>query len=248
MIPILLLQNKGLVKTKKFGSPKYVGDPINAIRIFNEKMVDELVFLDIMASKHGHEPNFELINNIASECFMPLGYGGGIRNIEQITKLFRLGIEKVILNSQAINKPGLLKEAARRFGSQSIVVSIDIKKSLFGSPKVYNHVEGKSLNIDLMDYLSEIVQCGVGEIIINSVDRDGMMSGYDLKLIQSVTDKVQVPVVAVGGAGNLEHLKEVRECSDLSGVGAGSLFVFHGPHRAVLINYPSYDTIQNLFS
>jgi len=247
VIPVLLLHNKGLVKSVKFKSPKYVGDPINAIKIFNEKEVDELIFLDIDASKENREPDFTLIEDFASECFMPLCYGGGITHIDQIKKLFTLGIEKVSLNISALNTPKLIVEAVEIFGSQSIVVSIDIKRSLFGKYQIYNHVTKKSLKQNYIEYLKEIEKLGAGEILVNSVDLDGTQLGYNVELLKSIVDSVNIPVIACGGAGKLEDFKEVKEKANISAVSAGSFFVFQGKHNAVLITYPKYQELEQLF-
>jgi cyclase len=247
VIPILLLKNAGLVKTQKFKNPKYVGDPINAVRIFNDKEVDELVFLDISATPQKRGPNFELIKDIATEAFMPFAYGGGITSLNEIEKLINLGVEKVVLNTVAVTNPKIISEAANIFGNQSIVVSIDIKKTLFNGKKSFTHC-GQTKNAkNYIDYAKEIEQLGAGELIINSIDNDGMMQGYDLQLIKNIAEIVQIPVVAAGGAGNLTHFKQAIEEAQASAVAAGSLFVFNGPHRAVLISYPKYIELEQLF-
>ena len=247
VIPILLLHDSGLVKTTKFKQPKYVGDPINAIKIFNDKEVDELVFLDIDASKHKREPNFKLLEHIASECFMPLGYGGGITNISQVNRIFNIGIEKVIFNTAAFNQPTLIEEAAKSAGSQSVVVSIDVKKNWLGKKKLFSHAGAKAPNITIADFVKRMQDIGAGEIIINSVDQDGITNGYDLELIKTVAEIVDVPVVACGGAGTIQHLSEAVQLGGASAVAAGSMFVFYGPHRAVLINYPSQEKLKSVF-
>jgi len=247
VIPVLLLHNRGLVKTVKFKNPKYVGDPLNAIKIFNEKEVDELIFLDIDASKEGREPDYELIEDFASECFMPVCYGGGVTNIEQIQRIFKLGIEKVSINLSALENLNLIEEASEIFGSQSIVVTVDVKKSFTGKYQVYNHKKAKAEKILLQEYLQKIENAGAGEILINSVDRDGTLSGYDIKLMKSVVDSVTIPVIACGGAGSLEDFKRVKDEANISAVAAGSFFVFHGKHKAVLITYPHYKKLEELF-
>ncbi|WP_295234437.1 AglZ/HisF2 family acetamidino modification protein [Sediminibacterium sp.] len=245
VIPVLLLRNQGLVKTVKFDKHVYVGDPINAIKIFNEKEVDELVFLDIDASKKGGKPNFSIIGQIATECFMPVCYGGGISDIESIRKILKLGIEKVSLNASAINSLDFIKSAVTTFGSSTIVISIDIKKSLLGKPLVFDHRTGKTLNKDLFDYIHELEKCGVGELLINSVDKDGTMSGYDIVLIEKISRQVNIPVIVCGGASNLSDFKSAIKVG-ASAVGAGSLFVFHGKHKAVLITYPNTEELSEL--
>ncbi len=247
VIPILLLKDAGLVKTRKFKEPKYVGDPINAVRIFNDKEVDELVFLDISATPQNKKPNFELIKDIASEAFMPFAYGGGIKTLEDIEKIISLGVEKVVLNSIAFENPDLINKAVEIFGSQSIVLSLDIKKTLFGRKKIYTKCGSQKINRDYIEFAKEMEQRGVGEIIVNSIDNDGMMQGYDLEIIRDVSRSVNIPVVAAGGAGKLEHFKEAVD-SGASAVAAGSMFVFNGPHRAVLISYPPYKELEKLFS
>ena len=245
-IPILLLRNRGLVKTVQFGKSKYIGDPINAVKLFNDKEVDELVFLDIDASKEGRKPDFEFIQAIASECFMPLGYGGGITTMNDISTLFSLGVEKVIINSNVLTNLNLIKEASSIYGNQSIVVSVDVQKNLFGKYQMFSHAKIKHRHIDLFQFVKDAQDAGAGEIIVNSVDKDGMMSGYDLKLIQRLSSSLSVPLVAAGGAGNLNHFREAVDAG-ASAVAAGSLFIYHGPHRAVLINYPGYKELKNIF-
>lgn len=247
VIPVLLLRNKGLVKTIKFKKEKYVGDPINAIKIFNDKEVDELILLDIDASKEKREPSFSTIEKIASECFMPVCYGGGISSIEQIKKIFELGIEKVSINYNFLISNELIKQAVKVFGSQSIVVSIDVKKNFFGKYKIYNHVKEKTTSKDIQEYLSEIEQLGVGELFVNSVDEDGMQNGYDLELLKLVTSQVTMPVIACGGAKDIRDFKETKERTNVSALAVGSLFVFHGKHKAVLISYPSYQKLREIF-
>ncbi len=238
-IPVLLVKNRQLYKTVKFNKDiKYIGDPINAIRIFNEKEVDEICVLDIEASKVGAEPNFDFVKDIASECFMPLGYGGGISNMNHIEKLFRLGIEKVILNNSIIDNTSLISEAAKHFGSQSIVASVDIKRNLFGQYLVYSHTKKDTLKMRLEEHIRNIEDAGAGELILNSVDRDGMMQGFDLSLIVKISKLINIPMVALGGAGSIQDL-ELALQSGAHATAAGSLFIYKGPHKAVLINYPS---------
>ncbi|MCU0448299.1 MAG: AglZ/HisF2 family acetamidino modification protein [Bernardetiaceae bacterium] len=245
VIPVLLLRNGGLVKTVKFDRANYLGDPLNAVKIFNDKEVDELVVLDIDASKRGHRPNFELVKQLASECFMPLGYGGGIKSVEDIGRLFTIGVEKVVINSAGLCNLDLVANAAQVFGNQSIVLSVDVKKNLWGNFTVYSHAKVPPPPVGLLTFLQQASQAGAGEILLNAVDRDGTMTGYDLTLIQQVAQAVPVPVVACGGAGQLAHLRQAADAG-ASGVAAGSLFVYHGPHRAVLINYPAPSVLQSL--
>lgn len=239
VIPCLLLSGRGLYKTVKFNNPKYVGDPVNAVKIFNEKEVDELLLLDITATTENREPNYELIGDIASECFMPLAYGGGIKSIEQIRKLHRVGIEKVCLNTAAYLDPKFVKESCEIFGSSSIVAAMDVKKNFFGRYEVYVSSGKSNTKQDPVAYAKHLERLGVGEIFVNSVDRDGMMSGYDLVLLKSIALSVDTPVIGCGGAGSLEHVKVAIAEAGVNAVAAGSMFVFHGKHKAVLINYPS---------
>lgn len=248
VIPVLLLSEGGLVKTEKFKKPTYVGDPINAIRIFNDKEVDELVFLDIDASKENRGPDFKLLKQIASECFMPLGYGGGITSLDEVKRIFSIGIEKVILNSIVFDKPQLVEETASEAGNQSVVVSIDYKKALFGKTKVYSHSKRKTPNQSVVQFAKEMEERGAGEIILNCVDQDGIMNGYDIDMLAAISEELTVPVVACGGAGNINHLSEAVKKGKASAVAAGSMFVFHGPHKAVLINYPSQEKLSTIFN
>ena len=239
VIPCLLLSDSGLVKTVKFGTPKYIGDPINAVRIFNDKEVDELVVLDISATRAVRGPRFDMIREIAAECFMPLTYGGGVRTIEQMDRLFRSGVEKVSLNSEVFCTPQLVREAARRFGAQSVIVSIDVRRNWMGRYRVWSDGGRKDSGLDPYDHARQMVDLGAGEILVQSIDRDGTMDGYDLDLVRRITSSVSVPVVACGGAGKFEDLSRVIRDAGAAAAAAGSLFVFHGKHRAVLISYPT---------
>jgi cyclase len=245
VIPCLLVHNGGLVKTQKFANPKYVGDPINAIRIFNEKEVDELVVLDISASKEKREPNYELIEQLASECFMPLCYGGGIRTIEQARTLFALGLEKIAVQSAAMEDLTLLTKIAEQFGTQSVVVSVDVKKNWLGKHSLFMSASGKITSRSWQDYVRQAVAAGAGEVMLNSVDRDGLMQGMDLELIKDASENVPVPLIAIGGVGCLADIKTAVEAG-ASAVAAGAFFVYQGPHRAVLITYPNYQELEYL--
>jgi len=247
VIPVLLLHNKGLVKTVKFKNPKYVGDPINAIKIFNEKEVDELIFLDIDASKDSRGPNFELIKDFASECFMPVCYGGGVTNIEQMKEIFNLGIEKISLGNIALKDDFFIKEAVKIFGSQSITVTVDIKKSFFGKYQVYDYVNKKAYKKDYIAYVQHLEELGIGEIVINNIDLEGTQKGYDVELMRNIVNSVNIPIIACGGAGKLDDFKNIKEKSNVSAVAAGSFFVFQGKHNAVLITYPKYEELEELF-
>jgi imidazole glycerol-phosphate synthase subunit HisF len=247
VVPALLLRNGGLVKTVKFDKPEYIGDPINAVRIFNEKEVDELAFLDISATPGGKGPNFALLADIASEAFMPFGYGGGITTLDQIKRLFQLGIEKVILNSALVENPGLVEQAAGLAGSSSVVVSIDVKRSFLGRYSVHTHAGRRDLKREPAEYAVEMARRGAGEILLTAIDRDGCQAGYDLDLVGRVSTGLAVPVVASGGAGQMADFRAATGAG-ASAVAAGSMFVFHGRHRAVLITYPEYAALEALFS
>jgi len=239
VIPCLLVRGHGLVKTRRFKDPVYIGDPVNAVRIFSEKEVDELVLLDIDASRDGREPNYELISEVAGECFMPMAYGGGVRSLEQVRRLIRCGVEKVVVNSAACESTDVIRAAADVFGSQAVVGAIDVRKPVLGRWRVMARSATVDTTLALDDHVQRLVSAGAGELFINSIDRDGTMSGFDLDLIRHVSRQVNVPVIACGGAGSLEHLRQAVQDAGASAVAAGSLFVFHGRHRAVLINYPS---------
>jgi len=246
VIPSLLIQNGGLVKSIRFKDHKYVGDPINAVKIFNEKGVDEIVILDRTAAQTG--PHFEKIKDIASEAFMPLGYGGGISTLDQIKQLISDGVEKVVLNTQALKNPGLISEGAKYVGSQSIVISIDVKKNIFGKYKVFVENGTKNTGIDPLQHAKDMEAAGAGEILLNSIDRDGTFEGFDYNLIHRISNSIDIPVVALGGASTILDFRNAVE-HGASAVAAGSMFVFQGPHRAVLISYPSESELKkNLFS
>ncbi len=247
IIPVLLLKEKGLVKSIKFKEPRYIGDPINAVKIFNDLKADELIFLDITASKKEHTISVDLVKDIGDEAFMPFAVGGGIKNVYQIEQLLKAGAEKVIINTQAVLNPKFIEKAANIFGSQSIVICIDVKKSFLGKYEVWIKDGSENTKFDPLEVAKKAEDLGVGEIIINSIDLDGTMNGYDLKLVKNVVDEIVLPVVACGGAGNLEHLKNAYTQGNAHAMAAGSLFVFHGPRRAVLINYPSKNEIKELF-
>lgn len=246
IIPSLLIQDNGLVKTVNFKSPKYVGDPINAVRIFNEKEVDELAIFDIDATVKGLEPNYSLIERIANQSRMPLCYGGGVKTVEQAQRIFGLGIEKIALSSAVLQNPQLITQIAERVGSQSVIVVLDVKKKLFGGYEVYTHNGKKSTGINPFKFAEEAQKLGAGEIIINSIDQDGMMKGYDLGLIDKVREKISLPLTVLGGAGSLSDIKQVIDKHGIIGVAAGSLFVFKGVYKAVLINYPSFEEKEKL--
>ncbi|MDO8965695.1 AglZ/HisF2 family acetamidino modification protein [Algoriphagus sp.] len=250
IIPCLLVHKKGLVKTVNFKDPKYVGDPINAVKIFNEKEVDELMVLDIDATVENRGPNFEMIRNLAQECRMPFCYGGGVTTVEQAKRIIELGAEKVALSTSAVKNPLLLSEIGKAVGSQSVVVVIDVRKKGIlsgGGYDVYIKNGKEKTGIKLKEFIQELNKIGVGEIVINSIDKDGTMSGYDLPLISTIRELTDFPMTVLGGAGNLEDIKFLISKFKIIGAAAGSLFVFKGKYKAVLINYPNREEKSRLF-
>jgi cyclase len=233
-----LLHGGGLVKTVRFKQPSYVGDPINAVRIFNEREVDELAFLDITATRERREPPFDRVRDIAGECFMPVCYGGGIRTVEHARRLFALGIEKVLINTAAEEVPALVTDTAADFGSQSVMVGVDVGRDWLGRSRVYTRGGTRNTGREPIEYAREMADRGAGEIFLNVIDRDGTMAGFDLELVSAVSRAVSIPLIACGGAGSVADLSAAI-AAGASAVAAGSLFVFAGPRRAVLINYPS---------
>lgn len=244
VIPALLLHGRGFVKTVRFRKPAYLGDPVNIVRIFNEKEVDEIVILDILATRQNRGPNFELLADIAGECFMPLAYGGGVRTVEDFRRLTSLGFEKVCVNTSAMEDPELVRAAAERFGRSTVIVSIDVKERLLGKYTV--HVRGgeRRTGIHPIEAAQRAEENGAGELLVNSINRDGTMRGYDLKLVRQLADAVSIPVVACGGAATVQDLRDAVAIGRASAVAAGSMFVFHGPHRAVLINMPTAGELE----
>jgi len=247
VIPCLLLKDKGLYKTIKFKNPRYLGDPINTLKLFNDKEADEIVVLDISATTSGKGPNFDYIKQLTKECFMPMCYGGGVTTVEQIEALYKLGVEKVALNTALFTNPELIIEAAKNFGSQSVVASIDVKKSIFGSHSVYVMAGTKDTKYNPVTYAKRAEELGAGEIFINSIDKDGVMNGYDYDLIEKISSAVNIPVVAIGGAGNLSDCAKAVN-GGASAAAAGSLFVYYGPLKAVLVNYPTQEELAVTFS
>ncbi len=247
VMPCLLLDGKRLVKTVKFKDANYVGDPVNAVKIYNEKEVDELIFLDINATKKGNEPPYNVIADIATECFMPFTYGGGISSIDQMEKIFGIGVEKITINSRAVEKPSIISKAADLFGSQSVVVSIDVKKTWTGQYRVCTIGGTKISGRDPASWAREVEGLGAGEILLTSIDRDGTYDGYDLGLIRIVTSAVNIPVIACGGAGRIEDFWSAVD-SGASAAAAGSMVVYHGAARGVLINFPSQDQLKTLYT
>ena len=243
VIPSLLIHNGGLVKSIRFKDYIYVGDPINAVKIFNEKEVDEIAVIDITATRENRPPNILQIAEIASEAFMPLSYGGGINTIEQIKMILFNGAEKVILNTAAHTNPSLITEAARLFGSQSVVVSIDAKKTLLGGYKVFINNGKIKTSFEPVAFAKKMQDAGAGEILLNSIDADGTYKGYNLDLINSVSHNINIPVIAIGGAGSVDDFVKAKE-NGASAVAAGSMFIFQRPHQAVLISYPSQKELK----
>lgn len=248
VIPTLLIDsNGGLVKTVRFGKRTYIGDPINAVKIFNDKGVDELVLLDIDATKDGREPNFDLIEDIVSEAFMPVGYGGGVQNIQQMTRLLRCGLEKIILCNSAHTHPDLIKESSDRFGSQSVVVCMDIKKSFFWGNQVTTQSGKIRTSQSPSSYARYVEQLGAGEILVYSIDRDGTFAGYDLEMLRGIAACVKIPVIACGGAQGIQDFVKAVELGGCSAVSAGSMFVYQGPNRGILISYPDQTELERSF-
>jgi imidazole glycerol-phosphate synthase subunit HisF len=238
IIPVLLMQDNGLVKTRQFGEPKYVGDPINAVKIFNEKEVDELSIFDIDATAQGRGPDFEHLRSIAVESRMPLCYGGGVRSADDAVRLIKSGFEKVSVSAAAIERPALIRELAEAVGRQSVVVTVDVKKAgLLGRLGIFTHNGKRAAKAKLADFVAEAEALGAGEIVINNIDRDGMMQGYDLELACTVRTAVSVPMTMLGGAGSSDHMRALIDAIGTCGAAAGSLFVFNGVYRAVLISY-----------
>lgn len=246
VIPTLLLKNRGLVKGSKFKNHKYVGDPINAVKIYNEKGVDELLFLDITATMEKRGPNFDFLSDISSQAFMPFGYGGGITCVKEIEKLFKIGIEKAIVNTSAVENIALIKDASSIAGAQSVVVSIDVKTNLLGKYRVFTHSGQLDSKLNPVEVAQRVEEAGAGEIMITSIDREGTGTGYDLDLIKKVSNAVNIPVIAAGGASSVQDFKLAIDCG-ASAVAAGDMFIFHGKLKAVLITYPDYKELENLF-
>lgn len=249
LIPCLLVQNGGLVKTVRFADPKYVGDPLNAVRIFNEKEVDELIVLDIGATAAGREPDYSMIESIAAECRMPVCYGGGVKSVEQAERIIGIGVEKIALGSAAAANPMLVADLAESLGSQSVVAVADVVRAADATAyEVRTHNGVRGTHWSPVEFALQMEQLGAGEIVVNSIDRDGTMMGYDLDLISQVWGAVALPVTALGGAGSLDHVRELADRFEMIGAAAGSLFVFKGRYRAVLINYPGRPERERLFS
>ena len=238
IIPALLLQNESLVKTVRFSKPGYIGDPINTVRIFNELEVDELVFLDITATNEKHEPNYKILAEIANECFMPLGYGGGVNSLEQAKQIFSIGYEKIVLNSASHINIELINQIAEVYGNQAVIISIDVKKNIWGKYEVWSHAGKQNTKKDPVEWAKKVEQLGAGEILLTSIDREGTWAGFDINLVRKVTDTVTIPVIAHGGAGIIEHICEVVKNGNASAVALGSMVVYQQKGMGVLVNFP----------
>lgn len=238
-IPCLLMRKGRLVKTVRFDKPNYVGDPINAVRIFNDMEVDEIIVLDIGATPDQSGIRFDIIGEMASECFMPMAYGGGITSVDEARRVFKLGVEKVVINSAAVSNLSVMTEVAAAFGNQAVVASVDVKKRMFGGYRVMTKGGRTAVDVPLVEWMQRLERAGAGELMITSIDRDGMMQGYDLELIRAATAAVKIPVIAAGGAGTVAHMGEAVNQGGASAAAVGSMAVYQGPNRAVLINFPT---------
>lgn len=247
VIPVLLLDGAALVKTIRFGPGKYIGDPVNAVKLFNDLLVDELVFLDISATKENRTISTVLIEDIGDEANMPFAVGGGIRTIEDIRRVLAAGAEKVVLNAHAVDHPEFVREATETFGSSTVSVCMDVKRTWLGSQRVFQHASKQSSRYAPLEYAKLLQDMGAGELILQSVERDGTMEGYDLALIKAISEAVSIPVVALGGAGELSDLAAGYFKGYASALAAGSLFVYQSRKRGVLINYPSTEKIRDMF-
>jgi len=247
IIPVLLLENGKLVKTVCFRQPAYVGDPINTVKIFNEKQADELCILDISQDRTKRAPNFDLIKSIASEAFMPVSYGGGLHSVEHVKQLLRIGVEKAIFNTSAFYNSQLIKECSRKFGSSSTVVSVDVKKDFLGRDRVFVRNGKKNTGIHPISFSKAMEECGAGELIVHSINNDGTYAGYDIRLLKSITDVISIPVIALGGAAGMGDFVSAVKEGHASAVAAGSFFIYQRPHQAVLITYPDEHLLQNDF-
>jgi imidazole glycerol-phosphate synthase subunit HisF len=248
LIPTLLIEEGGLVKGSEFQKHKYVGDPINAVKLFNDKEVDELILFDISVTNKKSDPDYKMIQDIVSEAFMPIGYGGGVSSMTQVEKLFKIGIEKIVINSAAFHDPSLISQISKVIGSQSTVVSIDVRKSLFGKYEVFVNNGTKNTKISPIEYAQKMEKLGAGEIIVTSINKEGKGGGYDIGLLESVSSATSIPIVGSGGAGNLGDVLELNRNTSVAAAAAGSMFIFHGKHKAVLINYPEYGELERLYA
>lgn len=244
VIPCLLLKDDSLVKTVNFKKPAYIGDPVNTARIFNELEVDELVLLDISATNNNRKPDFKILEELANECFMPLAYGGGINNFEDAKKIFQIGIEKIIVNSVAYTNPAFITQLAEHFGNQAVVASIDVKKNMFGKYQVFSNSGKKKQKVDVVDWAKKLEQLGAGEILLTAIHQEGTWKGFDIELIESVTNAVDIPVIANGGAANINDIVEVVKKGNASAVSLGSMVVYQNKGMGVLVNFPNKDNLK----
>ena len=245
VMPCLLLRNSKLVKTIRFKDPDYIGDPVNAVKIYNDKEVDELIFLDITATIDQKQPNLKTIGEIASECFMPMTYGGGIRSTDDMRRIYGMGVEKIAINSYAVENPDIIRKASAIFGSQSVLVAIDVKRKMMGGYEVYTYSARKGTRLDPVDWAKRAQELGAGEILLTSIDRDGTYEGYDTELIGKVASSVNIPIIACGGAGRIEDFAKAVEAG-ASACAAGSMVVYQGKRKGVLINFPSQKEIRSV--
>ncbi len=237
IIPILLLKDDELIKSTKFKDHQYVGDPINAVRIFNEIKVDEIILLDVFKSKNNLDLNYEIIKDIADECRMPFTYGGGIKNLKQVEKLFLIGVEKISINTTALENEQIIKSLSKVYGSQSVVISIDIKEDFFGNKRIYNSSKKKFLKINIIDQIQKYIDLGAGEILINNVSKEGTLNGFDFSLLKLLNKKLNIPIIVNGGINSYKEINLILGNENIDAVGVGAFFIYYGPHRAVLISY-----------
>ena len=246
IIPCLLLKDDSLVKTVNFKKPGYIGDPVNTARIFNELEVDELVLLDILATNNNRKPNFNILSELANECFMPLAYGGGINNFEDAKKIFQIGIEKVVVNSIAFSKPAFITELAEHFGNQAIVASIDVKKNMFGKYQVYSNSGTKKQKVEPVVWAQKLEQLGAGEILLTAIHQEGTWSGFDINIIEKISNAVNIPVIANGGASSIEDIRKAVKEGKASAVGLGSMVVYQNKGMGVLVNFPDTEKLNRV--
>lgn len=245
IIPCLQLIDESLVKTVKFDDHGYIGDPINTVRIFNELEVDELCFLDIRATVQNREPNYKILSEIADECFMPLSYGGGIKDVKMALKILNIGFEKVVLNSAAAKNHELISKIANEVGSQSVIVSIDVKKNWLGKYSIYTNDGTKKINLDPVDYAKFVEGKGAGEILLTSMNKEGTWEGFDMVITKKVSEVINIPLIAQGGAGSVDHIAEVVKKGGASAVGIGSMVVYQQKGMGVLVNFPDKSKLEN---
>lgn len=248
LIPALLLRDDALVKTVRFDKPSYIGDPVNTVRIFNELEVDELVFLDITATNENRAPNLRILREIADECFMPLGYGGGLNNFDMVQSIFEIGFEKVILNSVMHTRPEFVTEIADHYGNQAVVASIDVKKNFWGNYEVWSHSGKRNTKKNPVSWAQELEKLGAGEILLTSIDREGTWLGYDVQLTKNIAEAVNIPLIANGGAGNLDHIKEVVNEGKASSVALASMVVYQQKGMGVLVNFPEKTSLKQFLN